>query len=181
MSEPRAGWRRCSACKKPIDFGSTYYTCSVSTCNRKRTAMHFCDVSCWEVHLPIARHREAWAEEQRAPSEAQAARESAAEAGDGANRKPKRIIAEPKARPADGGSSQKPAPGGGASEHDDELEILIVATRLKDYVRAVSGCNTSDRVLEPLSRIVREACHRAIRNAEADGRKTVLDRDIPGP
>jgi hypothetical protein len=60
-------WRRCSACKKPIGFASTYWTCSVSTCNRKRTGLVFCTVSCWEVHLPVARHRNAWAVEQTAP------------------------------------------------------------------------------------------------------------------
>jgi hypothetical protein len=58
-------------------------------------------------------------------------------------------------------------------------DVLIVASRLKDFVRACSGFNTSDRVLDPLSDIVREVCEEAIRNAERDGRKTVLDRDIP--
>jgi len=50
---------------------------------------------------------------------------------------------------------------------------------LKDYIRAVSGMNTSERVLEPLSEIVREVAQRAIENARADERKTVLDRDVP--
>jgi len=60
-------WRRCSACKEPIAFGALYYVCSVSTCNRARTGLVFCDVSCWDVHLPVARHRKAWAEERTAP------------------------------------------------------------------------------------------------------------------
>ena len=60
-------WRRCSACKKAIALGSVYWTCNVSTCNRKRTGLVFCSVSCWEVHLPSANHREAWAVEQTAP------------------------------------------------------------------------------------------------------------------
>jgi histone H3/H4 len=34
-------------------------------------------------------------------------------------------------------------------------------------------------VLQPLSEIIRRVCDRAIANAERDGRKTVLDRDIP--
>ena len=63
-------WRRCSACKQPIAYGAQYWVCSVSTCNRKRTALAFCTVSCWEVHLPVARHREAWAEERVAPASA---------------------------------------------------------------------------------------------------------------
>ena len=61
-------WRRCSACKEPIGLGATYWTCNVSTCNRKRTGLVFCSVSCWEVHLPVAHHRESWAVERRAPS-----------------------------------------------------------------------------------------------------------------
>ena len=61
-------WRRCSACKKDIEFGTVYYVCSVSTCNRKRTALAFCTVECWEVHLPTVNHRQAWAEEEVAPT-----------------------------------------------------------------------------------------------------------------
>ena len=41
------------------------------------------------------------------------------------------------------------------------------------------GYNTSDRVLEPLLRIVRRVCDEAIKAAQRDGRRTVLDRDIP--
>jgi len=39
----------------------------VSTCNRVRTGLFFCSMECWEGHLPTARHRDAWAEEKRAP------------------------------------------------------------------------------------------------------------------
>jgi hypothetical protein len=60
-------WRRCSACKEAIALGAKYWTCNVSTCNRKRTGLVFCSVTCWEVHLPGAHHREAWAVEQFAP------------------------------------------------------------------------------------------------------------------
>ncbi len=66
MSDEK-GWRRCSACKNFIERGSTYWVCNVSTCNRKRTALVFCSVTCWEVHLPEANHRESWAEERTAP------------------------------------------------------------------------------------------------------------------
>src|SRR4030095_10924764 len=65
-------WRRCSACKNPIALGATYWVCSVSTCNQKRTGLAFCTVSCWDAHLPVARHREAWAEERTAPARAEA-------------------------------------------------------------------------------------------------------------
>ncbi len=64
-------WRRCSACKQPIEFGATYWVCNVSTCNRKRTALAFCSVSCWDVHLPSANHRKTWAVERIAPARAE--------------------------------------------------------------------------------------------------------------
>jgi hypothetical protein len=171
------GWKKCSACKKPIDFGVIYYVCNVSTCNRKRTALQFCDVSCWEVHLPVARHRESWAEERRAPSQAEAARLAAAEAsGQSAPRKPRRIIAD---KPSAAANSAGSPAGGAPSTSSAAQEVLIVASRLKEYIRVSSGYKTSERVLGPLSDIVREIAEEAIRNARADGRMTVLDRDVP--
>ena len=157
MEESPQRWRRCSACKQPIAYGATHQVCSVSTCNRKRTGMVFCTVECWEIHLPIANHREAWAVEATAPTRAAAATVPPG--------------AAPRRR-----SASTAAP---AKTRDGPAEVLIVASRLKDYVKARSGLNTSDRVLEPLSRIVREVCDRAVRNAQRDGRKTILDRDIP--
>ncbi len=61
-------WRKCNSCKKPIAYGGSYYVCNVSTCNRKRTGLVFCDVSCWDAHVPMMNHRESWAEERKAPS-----------------------------------------------------------------------------------------------------------------
>ena len=151
-------WRRCSACKNPIELGATYWVCNVSTCNRKRTGLVFCTVTCWEVHLPEANHRESWALERTAPLE----HEEAAEAKP---REPKRRIvrsAAPASRP-----------------DEPPREVLIVASRLKDYVRARAGFNTSERVLGPLSDHVRRICDEAIENATREGRRTVLDRDIP--
>ena len=58
-------------------------------------------------------------------------------------------------------------------------EVLIVASRLKNYIRARSGFSTSDRVLEPLSVIVRRLCDEAVKSAAREGRTTVLERDIP--
>ena len=155
-------WRRCSACKEAIALGATYWTCNVSTCNRKRTGLVFCSVSCWEVHLPGANHREAWAVEQTAPL-------SLDEPTSPAN---------PEQRERGRRRIVRTEPSGKA-ESDASAEVLIVATRLKEYIRARSGFNTSDRVLSPLSDIVRRVCDEAIRNASREGRMTVLDRDIP--
>jgi hypothetical protein len=63
-------WKRCSTCKKEIAFTSVHWVCNVSTCNRTRTALAFCSVACWDAHVPMLRHREAWAEERRAPTRA---------------------------------------------------------------------------------------------------------------
>jgi hypothetical protein len=62
--------------------------------------------------------------------------------------------------------------------HDD---VLIVISKLKKYVRDRSGMNTSDAVAEVLADHVRSICDDAIRAAGRDGRKTVLERDVPRP
>ena len=159
-------YRQCSSCKKPIPFESTYFACSVSTCNRKRTGLYFCSVACWDVHLPEARHREAWAEEKRAPSREQAARE---DAGDDAPA-PRRVVVAP---PPPVAVAAGTVPGG-----DLPKDILIVVSKLKAYVRAASGMNTSDGVFDALSDHLRRICDAAARVAAGDGRKTLMDRDF---
>jgi hypothetical protein len=61
-------WKKCNSCKKEIAYKAIYWVCNVSTCNRKRTGLCFCTVSCWDAHVPGMNHRESWAEERRAPS-----------------------------------------------------------------------------------------------------------------
>jgi histone H3/H4 len=122
--------------------------------------MVFCSVSCWEVHLPVANHREAWAIDAKAPTTLEEPDKSAA---------PKRESRRRVVRDAAQASTVTSAP----------QEVLIVASRLKDYVRARAGFKTSERVLDPLSDIIRRVCDEAIENARRDGRKTILDRDIP--
>ncbi len=57
-------------------------------------------------------------------------------------------------------------------------EILIVASKLKNYIRTKSGMNTSSTVIEVLSNKIRQLCDQAIDHAKQDGRKTVMDRDF---
>src|ERR1700716_2272857 len=71
-------WRKCSACKNPISFGANHWVCSVSTCNRSRTRLVFCTVSCWDSHVAMLRHRDAWAVDAKAPSKDQWEKELAA-------------------------------------------------------------------------------------------------------
>src|SRR5690606_26309649 len=68
MEQVRSFWKHCSTCKAEIPFGARYQACNVSTCNRGNTALAFCSVECWDAHVPLLRHRDAWSVEQRAPS-----------------------------------------------------------------------------------------------------------------
>jgi len=64
------------------------------------------------------------------------------------------------------------------SDGNTEKEILIVASKLKNYIRAKSGMNTSAAVIDVLSDKIRELCDQAVEAAKRDGRKTVMDRDF---
>lgn len=152
-------WRSCSSCSKAIPLGGKYLVCSVSTCNRVRTGLVFCSLDCWDAHLPTARHREAWAEEKVAP----------------------------KTQSSDSNPHEKKKTREGKRRHivptrrrDPALprDVLVVVSKLKAYVKAASGMNTSDGVTEVLSEKLRDLCDDAIERAKADGRKTVMDRDF---
>ena len=64
------------------------------------------------------------------------------------------------------------------TDPNSDKEILVVASKIKKYVRSVAGMSTSANVLPKLSDAVRSLCNQAIENARADGRKTVMDRDF---
>jgi len=61
---------------------------------------------------------------------------------------------------------------------DDAKEVLIVTSKLKNYIRSHAGMNTSGSVVSVLSERVRRLCDEAIENAKREGRKTVMDRDF---
>lgn len=143
-------WKNCSTCKKPIFVGAKYYVCSVSTCNGQRTGYVFCGMQCFDSHLPGARHRDAGAIEKMAP----------------------RVIIAAN-QPAGVGSFQPAAHSQKAPQ-----EVLIIASRLKEYIQAKADYNTSASVMDVLSDFVRILSDRAIDNARADGRRTVMDRDF---
>lgn len=58
-------------------------------------------------------------------------------------------------------------------------DVLVVASKVKAYIKEKGGMNTSGNVPEELSKRVAAICEKAIENAKADGRKTVMDRDVP--
>ncbi len=165
-------YKLCSECKRPIAFAAAYYRCSVSTCNRKRVGLFFCSVPCWDAHVPMMRHRDAWAEPTKAPTLQQylqeAREEEAAEA-----RQTERELSEGRMEPGD--KSRRIV---GLSDEGIPKEVLVVVSKLKSYVKARSGLSTSDGVVDVLSAHLRELCDRAAEHAATAGRKTVMDRDF---
>ncbi len=62
-----------------------------------------------------------------------------------------------------------------------EEEILVVASKAKKYIKEQGDINTSGAVVGVLSACVKEVCLKGIEHAKADGRKTLMDRDITVP
>lgn len=155
-------WKKCSNCKTELKFAEPYQACSVSTCNHSRSGLQFCSVSCWSAHVPIYRHKDAWAIEKTAPSEADWNKENS-----DAPAAPRRIIASSTASSSTSLTSKVV-----------EKEILVVVSKLKAYISATSDMNTSADVMEKLSDLLRKECDAAIKNARTSGRKTVMARDF---
>ncbi len=109
--------------------------------------LSFCSVDCWDLHNPVMNHKNAWAEEMRSPKK-----------GEEEGRKI-RMISSPK------------------QKAEENFEILIVASKLKDYIKNKYDMNTSASVMDVLSHKVRELTDQAAENARIEGRKTIMDRD----
>ena len=174
-------WLKCSACKNPIPYNTTHWVCSVSTCNRSRTRLVFCTVSCWDSHVAMLRHRDSWAVEARAPTKEAWEKELAEHPPEPTPAPAPSAPAAPAVRRVVGDASHATAAAiEGVQLQPAEREILIVVSKLKKYIKERSGMNCSDAVAEQLSEHVRALCDEAIRAAARDGRKTVLDRDVRG-
>ncbi len=57
-------------------------------------------------------------------------------------------------------------------------DVLVVASKVKKFIKEKGGCNTSAETLDVLSTAVRALCMRGIDSAKNDKRKTVMARDI---
>lgn len=57
------------------------------------------------------------------------------------------------------------------------METLVVVSKVKNYIKK-SGLNTSASAIEALTKIVENACLKAIESAKQAKRKTVMDRDF---
>lgn len=173
-------WKKCSSCKKEIPFSSKYYACNVSTCNGKRTGYVFCSVPCFERHLPGARHKDAFAIEEKSPSVQEASHDSAASAQAGSSPASTQSQAASNLNPTRRIIVQKNSTSGSqaSANHPVPKETLIVASKLKNYIKQRADMNTSTNVMDVLSDKVRALCDEAIDKAREEGRKTVLDRDF---
>lgn len=167
-------FRLCTTCKKPIAFGANYMQCSVSTCNRNKLAQFFCTLPCWDAHLPEARHRDAWAEPMKAPTRDAFMREQREEQ----EREARASARESRESAMTDEAEKRRRIVGATSSEDLPQDVLVVVSKLKAYVKARSGMNTSDAVTDVLSAKIRKLCDAAIEVAQADGRKTLLDRDF---
>lgn len=149
-------YRKCSSCKKEIGFGKIYQVCEVTSCKKHA----FCSVNCWNLHNEVMGHKSAGAIEERAPF---------APFQDNSEPAPRRILVNPNKAESTSTSHKK-------TSMDEE--ILIVASKLKQYIKEKYDINTSANVMEALSDIVRKATDEACRHAIESGRKTVMDRDF---
>src|SRR5207248_9749836 len=111
--------------------------CSTSTSNRKHNGFFFCAVSCWDAHVPMMRHRESWAEQHTAPTREAVEREQQAEQA------PHKASGTPAVRSGTAGSSQ---------------DVLIVVSKLKQYIKQQAAMNTADTVNEQHPRSSRQNC-----------------------
>ncbi len=66
----------------------------------------------------------------------------------------------------------------GTETQGEKTEVLVVASKLKAYIKAKSSMNTSGAVIDAVSAKVRALCDQAMENAKREGRKTVMDRDF---
>src|SRR5690242_20695576 len=142
------GWKRCNTCKRSIAFRAPYFACSVSTCNRKGTDFAFCSVGCWDAHVPLFRHRDAWADEKTAPTAEEWERQERSEPRHPATPAP--TAARPAASPtvirrpgaALPAGSDTTVPNATAtdppphSSTDVPRDVLVVVSKLKAYIRA---------------------------------------------
>lgn len=109
----------------------------------------YCSLECFDSHTPVFNHKNPWAEERKSPKFE-------------LNQKAHETTEDEK-----------------NMEHENNSEeVLVVASKLKNYIKNKSGMNTSANVMPRLSDLIREITDKAIENAKRDGRKTVMDRDF---
>ena len=64
------------------------------------------------------------------------------------------------------------------SNDEEKREVLVVASKVKKYIKEEHGMNTSASALDALTESVKQSCDTAADTAQAAGRKTVMDKDF---
>ncbi len=59
-----------------------------------------------------------------------------------------------------------------------EKETLVIASKVKNYIKATGDMKCSAKVIEVLSDKIREMCDEAIEAAQKAKRKTVQEKDF---
>jgi histone H3/H4 len=67
------------------------------------------------------------------------------------------------------------------TENPNVDESLVVASKVKKYIKDKEGLSTSSQAFDQLTYRVQKACLQAIENAKSAKRKTVMDRDFQEP
>lgn len=57
-------------------------------------------------------------------------------------------------------------------------DILVVTSKVKKFIKEKSQMNTSAETIDVLTKAIERLCEKGIESAKADGRKTVMARDI---
>ena len=57
-------------------------------------------------------------------------------------------------------------------------DILVVTSKVKKFIKEKGEMNTSAETIDMLTKAVERLCAKGIESAKADGRKTVMARDI---
>ncbi len=61
---------------------------------------------------------------------------------------------------------------------DIMAEVLVVTSKVKKFIKEKGEMNTSAETVDILSQAVERLCAKGMEAAKADGRKTVMARDI---
>ena len=57
-------------------------------------------------------------------------------------------------------------------------EVLVVTSKVKKFIKEKGEMNTSAETIDMLSKAIERLCAKGMEAAKADGRKTVMARDI---
>lgn len=57
-------------------------------------------------------------------------------------------------------------------------DVLVVTSKVKKFIKEKGEMNTSSETIDVLSKAIEHLCSKGIDSAKADGRKTVMARDI---